>query len=226
MSFLNNNVLSLKLMSYSGYVENTYDIFLFKCVELIIPLTVIKVIGDGSCFFHSILRSFNKEYIESTSIENRIILVQEFRISVAEALENINLRSRLTEYKTLGNGAYEEFSKNVESSEGNIYSLEALKKELKSSQPVNHIYIELISNYLNIDIYLISINTKDIYTTGTDLKLLYKNRNSIIILYSPGHYDIIGIKNLHDNLLFHCLFHPEHDLIKCLYKRTLELCNN
>ena len=145
-------------------------------------------------------------------------MVKNFRAEIADELESINLETGKTEYELLGNGYYAEFNRSVSPVVGDKYSLKSLKRELLSNSPVDHVYIQLISDRLDIDIYLINSTTEDIYTTGSEIKTLYKGRNSIVILYTPGHYDLIGIqRESSDEFIIDCLFDPSHKSCKCLH---------
>jgi hypothetical protein len=219
-------------MASSCCDETVYSLLLNN-IDFKMTLSLIKVIPDGSCFFHAVLRSFNVSYIRSNSKSQRQIYVQNLRKALAHALEEIDPTTGLREYDKLGGGSYNEYNKAVSSAGINNYSLEGLQRELLSSDPVDHVYIEILSNHLNKDIYIINSITKDLYTTGTDLKLLYRNRDSIVIYYSPGHYDIIGIRRVAtqkiDNIcnigdiIFDCLFNYQHPFIQALNKRMKEL---
>lgn len=209
-------------MASSGVVEIVLKIRIAKLGDIGHNLYVIKVPPDGSCFFHSILRAFHREYIETIDPEHRNVLVKKLRQSLSEALEETNEYTNTTEYDTLGNGYYRKYNEAIRSVDGDTHSLESLQKELKSNNPVDHSYIEILNNHLNIDIYLISSKTGDVYLTGTDRNLLYKNRKSIVLLYTPGHYDIIGIKRLNTidgSVIFDTLFSCDHDLILSIKKR-------
>jgi hypothetical protein len=217
-------------MASSGCAENvlTLSIKRFK-----IKLSLVKVLGDGSCFFHSVLRAFHTNYIRASSIEERKAHARHLRVAIAQTLDEIDETTGKTNYALLGGGYYADFNNAVSAVEGDKYSLAGLKRELLSSDAVDHAYIQLISDHIGLDIYLISSRTGDLYPVGSDTSLLYKERNSIVIFYSPGHYDIIGIKRIaQDNspgyynkgdIVFDCLFHPQHDFIVLLRARMAEL---
>src|SRR5258706_1110631 len=201
-------------MAVSGVPEEVFRIEVPRIAFTETNLYGIKVLGDGSCFFHSILRSFNLSYISATSLAERKRLAVLIRQGVADALEEKNSLTGKTEYESLGGGYYKNFNDAVKDVEGDRYSLAAMKRELLSSNPVDHAYIEILSNHLGLDIYLISSRTGDVYTTGTDLELYYKDRRSIVIFYSPGHYDVIGLKRESpegDDIIFDTLFSPTHE---------------
>lgn len=211
-------------MASSGITETVTTIEIPKLGDLGSKLHIIKVPPDGSCFFHAILRGFHKDYIIATTPKERTDLCRKLRTSTSESLEEKNPITQLTEYDTIGNGYYRKFNEATKGVDGDMYSLEALQKELLSSSPVNHAYIEILGNHLILDIYLISTRSGDVYLTGTDSKLLFKNRRSIVILYSSGHYDIIGIKRDNaDQVIFDTLFSPNHKFILAIKKRMLEL---
>jgi hypothetical protein len=213
-------------MASSGISETVLKISIAKLGEIGESLSAIKVPPDGSCFFHSVLRSFHREYIQSTTAENRKLLCRRLRDTVAETLEEKNVTTKKTEYETLGGGYYSEFNEAVKDEIGDKYSLAALQQELFSDNPVDHVYIEILSNHLNLDIYLISSKTGDVYLTGSHTSLLYKGRRSIVILYHPGHYDIIGIRRPDagdGQVIFDCLFGNNHQLIQAINSRITEL---
>lgn len=213
-------------MAASGIAETVMKIKIPKLGNIGLALYVIKVPPDGSCFFHSILRAFYKEYIETESKNYRTVLVKKLRYSLSEALGERNEFTNTSEYDAMGNGYYRKYNEAVKMVDGDTHSMEYLQAELKSNNSVDHSYIEILSNHLNLDIYLISSKTGDVYLTGTDRNLLYKNRKSIVILYSPGHYDIIGIKRKtehNESVIFNTLFSCDHDLILAIKGRINQL---
>jgi hypothetical protein len=178
-------------------------------------LAVISTLGDGNCFFHSVLRAFNTDYIKAKSITDRVNMARTFRNALAELLEEVDPLTGKNYYAGLNNGELEKFSGGVKE-----YSLAGLQKELRSSASVDNIYQELISNGLNKDIYIIDGVKKDMYHVGSAFPLYYKGRNSIIIYYTPGHFEVVGLK--HSNGSVDTLFTPEHPLIQACRERLLK----
>lgn len=175
----------------------------------------LDTIGDGSCFFHALTMSFFAPYMNNTI--NRQKFVRELRKNLADELSNkISPISNLTYYEKISEGQLPELSKIMPE-----VSLEHMKGELNSSRYVSNIYNEFISDALNRDIYLINYETKDIYMTGTKISNLYKNRPSTIILYKPGHYEVIGY--LENNSTLRLSFNPDHPYIIKLKMRIQEL---
>ena len=215
-------------MTASGVPEEVFRIEVPKIAFSDPNLYAIKVMGDGSCFFHSVLRAFNLSYINATASSERKRLAILVRHATADSLEEKNHTTGKTEYESMGGGFYKNYNDAVKDVEGDRYSLDAMKRELMSSTPVDHAYTEILSNHLNLDIYLISSQTGDIYATGTDIKLYFKDRRSIVILYSPGHYDVIGIKRKsteQEDVIFDTLFAPTHEFIAALRKRYKDITN-
>ncbi len=158
----------------------TYANYSIFTSELSNNLVKIDTIGDGSCFFHAIISAFFKPYIENTI--DRIKFIKQFRKDLSETL--------YSQYRKLGNGSFLELSRSVDE-----YSLQSLKEMLDSNLPVDNRFHQFISDVINKDIYILYSITNNVYKSADDLKLLYKNRDSIVILYTPGHYELIGRLN-------------------------------
>jgi len=178
-------------------------------------LVVLPTLGDGNCFFHSVLRAFNTNYITAESITDRVNMARTFRNALADLLEETDPLTGKNYYSGLNNGELEKISGGVKE-----YSLVGLQKELRSSSSVDNIYQELISNSLNKDIYIIDGSKKDMYHVGSAFPLYYKGRNSILIYYTPGHFEVVGLK--HSNGTVDTLFTPEHPLIQACRERLLK----
>jgi len=182
----------------------------------------IRVPLDGSCFFHSILKAYFKPYIVGKidgEAFNRKEFIKNLRKDLAKKLgSRVDPRDKKskTHYQTLSNGELENISKDIPK-----YSLKNMQKELNSSSPVSNIYNEFISNELDIDLYILDAEKKDVYMTGTDEDLLYKNRKSVVILYMPGHYELVGLMNSDQEV--ETLFSPNSKLIQKIRERMNEL---
>lgn len=177
-------------------------------------LVVVPTIPDGNCYFHSVLRAFNTSYINAKNALERVNLARTFRNALADRLLETDPLTGDDYYSGLNNGNLEDFAKGVKE-----YSKDSLKRELLSSEPVDIIYQELISNAVNKDIYIIDAETKDMYNTGSAFGLYYKGRNSIIIYYTPGHYEVVGIKRSDGSI--DTIFTPEHEFIQTCKDRLL-----
>jgi len=155
----------------------------------------IYTIGDGSCLFHAIISSFftpyNKGILYGVPLDRRKF-VAKFRSELADKLTQ-KLPNGRTWYQSLSRGQLPSASRlNPE------VSLAAMQSELRSSLAVDNKYNELLSEILNKDIYVLHDDIKDLYFLGISATdVLYKNRDSIVILYSERthHYELVGIKD-------------------------------
>ena len=146
----------------------------------------IRTIGDGSCFLHAVLGCFCKEYITG-DVEKRITVVKNLRNDLSEIL-NKKINSDKTIYNQLSRGKLEELSETFKG-----LTLENMQKFLKSNQWFNALYLELISNIFDINIFIIDSNKRDLYRLG-DNELYYKNRNSVFINYiDQTHFETAGV---------------------------------
>lgn len=158
-------------------------------------IVALNTYGDGNCYFHSILGAFCKKYIISNSYEQKLTYVSKLRYVLSNQLNSPYPGTSLKYYDVISNGSLRENSEFITEC-----SLEYMMRELNSNNPVGNIYQELISDCLNIDIYLIDITKGDIYFTACDYNNLYKNRNSIVIGYNDycndkiiNHYETIAV---------------------------------
>lgn len=182
----------------------------------------IFTIPDGHCMFHAIANAFFIPYRKGT-INNIPItqteIVTRMRSDLAHQLELKSIENpSKTNYEMLGGGAVATMSETLPR-----YKLSNMIKELMSSSPIDNLYNEFISNTLNKDIYILSAEKEDVYMFGDDYKLLYKNRESIVILYVPGHYELVGLqdKNGRERTIF-----PYNDpFINLIRKRMDMLCS-
>ena len=176
-------------------------------------LVRLMMIGDGSCFFHSIAYAYHIPYrlgqLNGAPID-REKFIRELRRDLSKVLDRPAHPGGPIIYDTLSRGKLREFAEGYAD-----YSLENMKRELDSSQPVDSVYIEFVSNLLNKDIYILDNRKKDVYVLG-DYDLYYKGRPSIILLYTGNHYDLIGLR-CNNGIKTH--FSPNHDLIRSIQTR-------
>lgn len=186
-------------MAKSGIKESVVAVTL-SCIPNAKALVVVKTLGEGNCFFHAILRGFNKAYIEAKTLDERRSLAREVRDALADSLEE-EVAPGILYYDTLARGTLRAFAKAYPD-----VNLKAMQQQLRSNAPVDNVYHEMISDTLDKDIYFIDLCMGDIYVTSSDLDLLYKGRDSIFVVVSQpkrladsetrqdpvGHFDILG----------------------------------
>lgn len=184
--------------------------------EIAIPgLVRISSPGDGSCLFHSILRAFNRQYNESTYTQRKI-LVRRVRDSLSEALTQINPLTGKQYYEEMAGGHIASLGATLPD-----YSLGSLQRVLNSDSSVGSEFMQSLSHFFNIDIYVIDMERKDLYMFGVDDSDFHKDRRSIVLAYTQmdedGHYDVIGL-NISD--IVYTLFEPRNFLIQALNARA------
>lgn len=171
-------------------------------------LVCVRVIGDGSCMFHSILLATSTRYNNSNTSQRKL-MASKLRSNLSKQLDR--------KYHYLSRGQLADFARATRNVTP-FGSLEEMKSHLDSDSFVGQEYIELISDELNIDIYIIDLDKQDVYIVG-DTELYIKNRPSVVIGYreSQSHYDMIG--QIKSNNKIVSLFDPTHETIITLRKR-------
>ena len=163
---------------------------------------VFETIGDGSCFIHSVLLSFNKEYRDLDQ-GGRRLMVAKLRSDLSDVLSEKT--GEKTYYEKLSRGQIKELSDVLPE-----MKLHHMQRYLKSRNWITMFYLELISDQLDIDIIIIDEKTKKVYQTG-DKEIYYKNRETVIINYiEDAHFESIGVKVGKRAVT---LFSPECELI-------------
>ncbi len=172
---------------------------------------------DGNCMFHAISNAFFTPY--HTEILNgqkttRNNIIKNFRKSLSDKLGETIDDTGKTYYDTLNNGNTATFALDVPE-----FTLENMQKTLDSTDSIGFGFLEFISNVLGIDIYILNSNTQDIYVTD-ELLLSIRCRNSIILYYMDGHYELVGVKNCDKFVTY---FLPTNPLITRLRDRVIQL---
>ncbi len=198
-------------MAASGIVEvvQTVKLAALPCSNVV----EVVVLGDGSCFFHALLRATNLAYIESTSIFDRMKRARVLRSTLAQAL-TIDVGDGKVYYDTLALGRLRELSKTSPE-----VSLSAMVAELQSTHAVSNIYHELVASKLGVDVYLIDMKHGDVYLTGAPISTLYQGRTAIFVAVHPGHYNILGLRGV-DGLVYTHLA-ADHPFTKQVYARAM-----
>ena len=204
----------MKPLSKEEFEQLEWDTFSdFKMVR-------IRTDADGSCFFHALLKGYFKPYIQEEidgKTFNRRDFVRNLRHDLAEKLAKpIKKGSEKTYYNQLNRGQMETLAEDMPEC-----TLENMQAELGSSRPVSNLYNEFVSNELDIDIYILDGIKRDVYMTGSDDALLYKNRKSVVVLYLPGHYELIGL--LHNGEYIETFFSPQSKFINHIRERMNQL---
>jgi hypothetical protein len=201
----------------------------------------VEVLGDGSCFFHSLLLSTNPTY-HTLDLQTKQTWCQTLRNDIASALtvhDFLDASSNGTPlYKdlpysiapyrsntyTLTQPELQKFTTELEAirdqlppdSHSFLVNFLAFREYLKNSQQSVGDEVHLLaSRVLNIDIYLCTDSaTNDPGYMLHDPRLAYKNRQSVILFNSGGcHWEPI-VQQVGGQIL--TVFNPDHQLIRQL----------
>jgi hypothetical protein len=139
-----------------------------------------SVLGDGNCFFHSILLSLSEKYKNEKCEKIRKEMSQELRTKIASKIES--------EYENLLNGEIKHFSKFVPE-----FDKEFMVKMLKSNNSIGYGYVQIIMELLKINIFILDEKTKNVYPfIKEEANEMYIYNYSIIIYYFKEHYETVG----------------------------------
>ncbi len=201
-------------------------------------LIVIHVPGDGSCLLHSIVRAYYIPYIQGFTMDknkkksfDRVKFISSLRRDLSIKLGN-KIDPKISDspiwYDDLNEGLWKELSEsntvpNKKSKHlhklrdiRTEFSLTSMKKILNSAAFLDSKFFEFFSRVLGKDLYVLSQHNKDVYIFGSDIEKIYQTRDSIVILWTVNHFELIAIKI---GLEINTLFHPEHNFIKTIQKR-------
>lgn len=169
---------------------------------------------DGSCLFHAIVNGFfipyHKEEIRGKKLSRREI-IRKMRDELADKLDEIDPENgKKTYYQTINGGNTQEFAKSVQE-----FTIENMKRVLKSNEFIGYGYIELIGRCINVDIYILEEKRQDIYKSDENWT---GGRPSVIVYYHDfGHYELVALE--HEDGTYTTFFSPDHSLIQFLKSR-------
>lgn len=174
-----------------------------------------SVPSDGSCLFHSLALAYNQVYrLEKEG--DQFISRQEFVRKLRNELANL-LASPIDPldsqgkryYDIISRGTLYELSKTFPE-----YQLENMQETLRRNEPIDYVYFEFLGDAFDKDIYILDGVKKDVYRTGEE-GLYQKGKPSIVLLYTPGHYELIGVIDQ----TVTTLFSPNSDFIQYIKTR-------
>lgn len=176
---------------------------------------------DGNCLFHAICNSFWEPY-HSQMLNGKAIgrdeIISRFRKGLSKKLASkvSDSSDTSTYYNVLNGGNTSNFAKSIPE-----FELNYMQSQLNSNLAIGYGYIEFIGNVLKKDIYILDAIRHDIYISDELAYSIKGNRDSIILYYRNGHYELIGIQINEDK--FHTHFDYTHSFIKFLYARVNNL---
>lgn len=175
---------------------------------------------EGS-LIHAILNATWKPYrdgvYEGKSLD-RINVVRELRSLLADRLGQLaNGPNSSNYYQLLSKGGFVEKAKTEPE-----FSLEKMKLALRTASFLGEIFLEYLSNYFNIDIFVINLKTMEVTLTQTEDYLLFtRSRDCVILGFINNHYELISVKV--SDKEWPTIFSPQAPIIRKLWQRRVYL---
>lgn len=207
-----SGLTSVSVQNLNWSQDNSASFYFPNLVRIATPT-------DGSCFFHAIIMSFYEPYQTGKMgglALDRTKFILNLRRDLASKLEEpidpLNPNSPRY-YDKLSRGTMAEFAKACPE-----YTLENIQRTLRSIEWVDYSLSEFISNILQKDIYILDAETRDVYILGDASELLFKGRQSLVLLFHPGHFELVGLRDTATGNI-QTLFSPDHPLIQSIRDR-------
>lgn len=146
----------------------------------------ISTLGtENSCYFHAALSGYNPTYIENLDVKFRTQMARTLRNLLAEKLDSYTVDGQRV-YDLLSQGTLKTYAESVPG-----YSLKEMISILQGNEQVDHRFQELLCETVGIDVYIIDHTTREPYRLCNE-EIYIKHRSSVVILYEPGHFSILG----------------------------------
>lgn len=165
--------------------------------------------SENSCYFHAALSGYNPTYIESKDIRSKTQMARTLRNLLAEKLDSYTVDGQRV-YDLLSQGTLKNYAESVPG-----YSLKEMIAILQGNEQVDHRFQELLCETVGIDVYIIDQSTKEPYRLCNE-EIYIKHRPSVVILYEPGHFSILGRRE--DDGEFVTKFSPTDEFILAIKK--------
>jgi len=186
------------------------------------PVVRIGCIGDGSCFFHAVLKSFYRPYGINSDRNMRIDIVKQWRLELSKLLSQQDpVNPGRTYYQTTGNGQLVELYN--QQKQGLMlevdYSLSGMQQLLANNKlPVGNEVYTFVSDRIGLNIYVMS-------AAPTELRYIFDtvranpNWPSIVITGNDNHYEVVGAVSQTDSGQFIQTVFFNHDDFLLALKR-------
>lgn len=167
-------------------------------------LVGITTIGDGSCFFHSVIKCINPQYFDA-NLKDKLELAHGFRFDIADALNSQDGNGTLYYYYTSAS----QFQ-NVSP----MYKLENLTKHLyNSNEPVGDYMYGIISSLYSYDIVILEYRNGKLITHTDTIGNIEKD--VIFLVAYDGHYEsILEYNQYNEEAPYTFVFNRNSDLVK------------
>jgi len=166
----------------------------------------IGSIGDGSCYFHSVLNAYLKEYQINPDINFRKNFAKGIRNDLAKRLEMPDPDSPGKTYYETG-VLPEIYAEQLLGLELEVdYSLEGIQKLLRSDSYLGDEIYKFAADSIGIDIYIMRLEDNDLKVHLSSIQ----NKKSVVIVGDNSHFETVGIER---NGLYQTFFNPDDPFI-------------
>ena len=189
-------------------------------------LVRIRTLPDAGSLLHAVFNAFFVPYRSNQFNHNaepigRKEMVNAYRNLLADRLsEPIDPSNILSPgvYDCLARGKMKEYAEIIKE-----YHIEVMRSELRDPDFfLDDKYLELISNELSKDIYVLNALTQDVHVFDhSDVDMYYKGRPVVVVLFLPGHFELVGVQKETGDIVTH--FAPTSPFVRALEERYLEL---
>ena len=154
------------------------------------PVVRIAAIGDGSCFVHSVLKSYNPSYANNPSATNRVKMARELRRDLAFTLQLPDPTNPTeTLYQSFNDGIFPEYAKGDAA-----FSLGSLQKIINSSGWLGDEIFDYATQRLGVNVMVMTPTFTDlVQESGGDIGSLGHGYNIFVGHVGGCHYETLGI---------------------------------
>jgi hypothetical protein len=188
-------------------------------------LVRIRTLPSPGSLLHAVLNAFfvpyrSNQFSHTSEPVGRKEMVDALRVHLADRLDApIDPSNPLSPgvYDCLARGKMKEYAEIIKE-----YHIEVVRSELRDPDFfMDDKYLELISNELSKDIYVLNALTQDVHVFDhADVDMYYKGRPTIVVLFLPGHFEVVGVQKETGDIA--TLFSTNSPFVQALQARYLE----
>lgn len=189
-------------------------------------LVRLRTLPDPGSLLHAVFNAFfvpyrSNQFNHTAEPVGRRDMVNAYRVLLAERLNApIDPSDPLSPevYACLARGKMKEYADIIKE-----YHIEVMRSELIDHEFfLDDKYLELISNELSKDIYVLNALTQDVHVFDhAENDMYYKGRPTIVVLFLPGHFELVGVQTDTGDVITH--FTPSSPFVQALYERYTQL---
>jgi len=210
MLYVNTFSNSIKALNDDTYAP-------LKCKWSKEKIVRISTIGDGTCLFHALLKSFYDRYQNDINKYNRMHIAATVRRDLGLLLSYENPKYKGYSYWfTISNGSFPRMLM-LQLKDPNLinllnvdYSLQGLQYLFNSSYTLGDEVYSYIGEILKINIFILLANEDNLEPIYTNFSFSSTNK-CVVIIGNTCHYEVLALNN--DNGL-QTVFSPNHPFIK------------